>query len=92
MVVLGRDSFIWLEGSKQSAGLKSVSKKVISLISSFSNFLTSSPLVRFFRLTAPATVQGGLPLCYQPEKPNYGPDHVQLSKVNWRLKVNWKIF
>ena len=21
-----------------------------------------------------------------------GPDHVQLSKVNWRLKVNWKIF
>ena len=22
----------------------------------------------------------------------YGPDHVQLSKVNWRLKVNWKIF
>ena len=21
-----------------------------------------------------------------------GPDHVQLTKVNWRLKVNWKIF
>ena len=21
-----------------------------------------------------------------------GPDHVQLSKVNWRLKVNWKFF
>ena len=21
-----------------------------------------------------------------------GPDHVQLSKVNWRLKVNWKNF
>ena len=60
MVVLGRDSFIWLEGSKQSAGLKSVSKKVISLISSFSNFLTSSPLVRFFRLTAPAAVLGHL--------------------------------
>ena len=22
----------------------------------------------------------------------YGPDHVQLSKVNWRLKVNWENF
>ena len=22
----------------------------------------------------------------------YGPDHVQLTKVNWRLKVNWKNF
>ena len=21
-----------------------------------------------------------------------GPDHVQLTKVNWRLKVNWKFF
>ena len=31
----------------------------ISLISSFSNFLTSLHLVRFFRLTAPAAVQGG---------------------------------
>ena len=29
---------------------------LISLISSFSNFLTSSHLVKFFRLTAPATV------------------------------------
>ena len=34
--------------------------KSFSLISSFSNFLTSSYLVRFFRLTAPAAVQGHL--------------------------------
>ena len=34
--------------------------KDISLISSFSNFLTSSYLVRFFRLTAPAAVLGHL--------------------------------
>ena len=33
---------------------------IISLISSFSNFLTSSRLVRFFRLTAPAAVLGHL--------------------------------
>ena len=32
----------------------------ISLISSFSNFLTSSRLVRFFRLTAPAAMLGHL--------------------------------
>ena len=32
----------------------------ISLISSFSNFLTSSHLVRFFRLTAPAAMLGHL--------------------------------
>ena len=32
----------------------------ISLISSFSNFLTSSHLARFFRLTAPAAVLGHL--------------------------------
>ena len=32
----------------------------ISLISSFSNFLTSLGLVRFFRLTAPAAVLGHL--------------------------------
>ena len=25
-------------------------------------------------------------------RPPLGPDHVQLTKVNWRLKVNWKIF
>ena len=31
-----------------------------SLISSFSNFLTSSHLVRFFRLTAPGAVLGHL--------------------------------
>ena len=31
---------------------------IYSLISSFSNFLTSSYLVRFFRLTAPAAVLG----------------------------------
>ena len=24
--------------------------------------------------------------------PHLGPDHVQLTKVNWRLKVNWKNF
>ena len=23
---------------------------------------------------------------------HFGPDHVQLTKVNWRLKVNWKNF
>ena len=34
--------------------------QIISLISSFSNFLTSSHLVRFFRLTAPAAVLGHL--------------------------------
>ena len=33
---------------------------IFSLISSFSNFLTSSRLVRFFRLTAPAAVLGHL--------------------------------
>ena len=33
---------------------------IYSLISSFSNFLTSSHLVRFFRLTAPAAVLGHL--------------------------------
>ena len=33
---------------------------ICSLISSFSNFLTSSRLVRFFRLTAPAAVLGHL--------------------------------
>ena len=33
---------------------------IYSLISSFSNFLTSSYLVRFFRLTAPAAVLGHL--------------------------------
>ena len=32
----------------------------ISLISSFSNFLTSSRLIRYFRLTAPAAVLGHL--------------------------------
>ena len=32
----------------------------ISLMSSFSNFLTSSRLVRFFRLTAPAAMLGHL--------------------------------
>ena len=26
------------------------------------------------------------------EKMDLGPDHVQLTKVNWRLKVNWKEF
>ena len=33
---------------------------LFSLISSFSNFLTFSRLVRYFRLTAPAAVQGHL--------------------------------
>ena len=33
---------------------------IISLISSFSNFLTSSYLIRFFRLTAPAAMLGRL--------------------------------
>ena len=33
---------------------------IFSLISSFSNFLTSSYLVRLFRLTAPAAVLGHL--------------------------------
>ena len=33
---------------------------IYSLISSFSNFLTSSYLVRFFRLTVPAAVLGHL--------------------------------
>ena len=33
---------------------------IYSLISSFSNFLTSSFLVRFFRLTAPAAMLGHL--------------------------------
>ena len=23
---------------------------------------------------------------------HFGPDHVQLTKVNWRLQVNWKNF
>ena len=34
--------------------------RIISMISSFSNFLTSSHLVRFFRLTAPAAMLGHL--------------------------------
>ena len=32
---------------------------------------------------------------HAPELSTYqaiGPDHVQLTKVNWRLKVNWKNF
>ena len=33
---------------------------ICSLISSFSNYLTSSYLVRFFRLTAPAAMLGHL--------------------------------
>ena len=39
---------------------KSYQIVIISLISSFSNFLTSSRLVRYFRLTAPAAVLGHL--------------------------------
>ena len=35
-------------------------KHIFSLISSFANLLTSSYLVRFFRLTAPAAVLGHL--------------------------------
>ena len=39
---------------------KSYQIVIISLISSFSNFLTSSRLVRYFRLTAPAAILGHL--------------------------------
>ena len=30
--------------------------------------------------------------CFWETKRDLGPDHVQLTKVNWSLKVNWKYF
>ena len=60
---MGKICFGWADGLGLDISLDVIYFHIdpsISLISSFSNFLTSSRLVRYFRLTAPAAVLGHL--------------------------------